>query len=143
MTMRPYCYGTAVIEHQSTGKQFEIASSELNFEIESIENRSSGVETHYQARVEHDRLGLMTWDLWEYPEDVFRERDYDVKGHKIITNFKWGLENIEEINYDEEILNEEEFETLDWETLTVEEQVRWMVVWFHNNFEFLIFYDLQ
>lgn len=87
-----YCKGIAIIAHKETNRTFEIDSEELDWECEGSE-RNMGVEAHHWAQIEHEVLGLLTWNLWEYPLGVENNRKTDTRGHRIIEDFDYGLEH--------------------------------------------------
>lgn len=91
--MRPYNRGTAKIRHAKTGKVYTINSDELLWETVESEERNMGPETHYVSDIEHPELGLLTWELWEYPEGVENYQRTNVGEHEIVEDFDYGLEH--------------------------------------------------
>ncbi|MCS3804693.1 hypothetical protein HNO92_001407 [Chromobacterium alkanivorans] len=90
-----YCRGKACIRHRETGKIHEIESGELDWEVVGGDERDMGLETHYQAFVDHPELGTLTWDLWEYPEGIENCQNTDVGRHEAVDDFNFGLEHEE------------------------------------------------
>ena len=48
------CSGVAVLEDKSSGQRFQIQSDELDWEVVDGQERSMGMESHYQATIEHE-----------------------------------------------------------------------------------------
>lgn len=90
--MEIYCRGTAKILNAETRKIHEIDSDELDFEAVDSEDLEMGLETHYEASIEHPELGFLTWSLWEYPEGSVSHRDANVGRHRLVKDFEYGLE---------------------------------------------------
>lgn len=91
--MKIYCDGKALIRHCDTGEIHEIDSDELDWEAAGGDEREMGAETHYQAVVEHPVLGLLSWELWEYPVGVENYKNTDVRTHEVVDDFIYGLEH--------------------------------------------------
>lgn len=93
--MKIYCRGKACIRHFETGQIHEIDSGELDWEPVGDDEREMGPEIHYEAVVDHPELGLLTWSLWEYPFGIENHQSTDVRGHEVVSDFRYGLEHEE------------------------------------------------
>jgi hypothetical protein len=89
--MKPYCTGTAKITHVSTGKEYQILSSELDWEHVGSEEREMGAEHEYQATLDHPQLGPLSWSVWEYPEGSENHKESNIEKHTMIEDFEYGL----------------------------------------------------
>lgn len=94
--MKIYCSGKARIRHCATGEIHEIESDELDWEAVGGDERGMGVETHYQAVVDHPVLGVLSWELWEYPVGVENYKTTDARVHEVVEDFIFGLEHAPE-----------------------------------------------
>jgi len=83
--------GTARIRHAATGEIHEIRAEDLEWAEFASDNRQMGIEIGYSAQFEHPALGLLTWELWEYPLGAENMRETDVNGHELIENIAFGL----------------------------------------------------
>lgn len=93
--MRIYCKGKARIRHPETGEIHEIESGELDWEVVDGEEREMGTEVHYEAVVDHPKLGLLTWGLWEYPVGIENYQSTNAGCHEVVEDFRYGLEHEE------------------------------------------------
>lgn len=92
--MGVYCNGTAVIEHSTTGTRYDIKGELLDWIVaDEDDGRGMGTETHYQAKLEHPNLGILSWDIWEYPVGTENAREQDMNGHKAVVGFLWGIDD--------------------------------------------------
>ncbi len=64
-----------------------------------------GASTHYQAQLEHPELGLLTWDIWEYPVGVENSTARNVNGHEVIHDLRYGLEHVPDIEDADDWIN--------------------------------------
>lgn len=94
--MKIYTNGTASIAHSQTQEVYEIENDILQWEPVSGEERGMGESTTYEAVVEHEQLGELTWTLVEYPVGAQNMTSTDSNGHKIIKDFDYGLEHTPE-----------------------------------------------
>ena len=83
--------GTARIKHSDTSAVYEIAPDELDWNIVGVSEREMGPETHYQALVEHGNLGLLSWNLWEYPTGAENNSETDSNSHEVLEDFNYRL----------------------------------------------------
>lgn len=83
--------GIARIRHAATGEIHEISADELDWNEFASDDRQMGIEIGYSAQIEHPALGLLTWELWEYPLGAENMRETDVNGHELIENIIFGL----------------------------------------------------
>ena len=90
--MRPYCNGYARIRNEN-GPIYTIKADEIEWELVESSERQMGLEHHYQAVLDHPDLGIITWNLWEYPEGVENHRATEVNGLDLIADFDYGLEH--------------------------------------------------
>lgn len=91
--------GTARIRHADTGEVFEIHADELDFEAIGADERGMGPEIHHQAELEHPSLGLLSWNLWEYPVGIENMSEAEIGEHKLIDDIDYGLRH--EPDFDE------------------------------------------
>lgn len=91
--MEVYCKGIARIRHALTSEIFEIESDELDWDAVGGDERSMGSEIHYEAAIDHPKLGHLTWGLWEYPIGAENHHITNVGKHKVIKDFDYGLEH--------------------------------------------------
>jgi hypothetical protein len=91
--MEVYCKGTARIRHKATGQIYKIESDELDWDAVGGDERQMEPETHYEAVLEHPKLGKLTWGLWEYPVGVENYDETDAGSHEVIEDFDCGLEH--------------------------------------------------
>lgn len=105
MASKIYCRGTAKIKHKELNTVFEIESDELNWETVGGGERSMGPEFVYQAELDHEELGLLSWVICEYPVDAENYQSVDVGQHGVIENFEIGLGHIPEFDAYEEWLD--------------------------------------
>jgi hypothetical protein len=129
------CTGTAILEDRSSGRRFEIEHDELDWEVADVQERSMGQETHYQATIEHEVLGTLSWNLWEYPVGLQNYHSTEVGQAHIIQDFEYSLEHEDDRDWEDmfdppEITTEEE-----WADLPKGEQIERMVAWFNRMFE--------
>ncbi|AUR04577.1 hypothetical protein PhaeoP72_02625 [Phaeobacter inhibens] len=89
------CSGTARIRHVSSGEIFDIEADELDWDIVGGDERQMGPETHFEAAIEHPDLGMLTWEIGEYPAGVENYRNTNAGGHEIVHDFDYGLEHSE------------------------------------------------
>lgn len=94
--MKIFCEGKARIRDCATGEIHEIESDELDWEAVGGDERGMGVETHYQAVVDHPVLGGLSWELWEYPVGVENYKTTDARVHEVVEDFIFGLEHAPE-----------------------------------------------
>ena len=94
--MQIICTGTAKIAHKDTGQVYEIAPAELDWETIDSNERQMGHENHYKADIEHEVLGPISWSLWEYPVGVQNHRETDANGHRVVSDFDYGLSHTPE-----------------------------------------------
>ena len=89
--LRISVHGTARIKHKVTGVVYEIEADDLDWNAVSENERQMGPETHYQALIEHNELGVLSWNLGEYPTGVENNSETDSSGHEVLENFDYGL----------------------------------------------------
>ena len=85
--------GTAKIAHRTTGREFEISADDLDWQQVAGDERQMVTEYHYEAELDHPELGPLSWALWEYPVGMENHRETDANGHRVITDFDFGLEH--------------------------------------------------
>ncbi len=85
--------GVAVISFKNedndgniTNKTIEITPDDLDWEVDSADERQMGTETAYAATYYFDR-GQIEWTVWEYPMGVTNYSDYRIEGGTLVTNF--------------------------------------------------------
>jgi len=129
------CTGTAIIADQNTGKEFEFEADELAWEAVAGSERSMGPETHYQASVEHDVLGTLSWNLWEYPSGIENMQSTEVGSNKVVQDFTFSLEHEDERDFEDLFYEEDEEPEEDMASLSREERIDKMTEWFFSMFE--------
>lgn len=129
------CTGVAILEDSQTGRHFQILPDELDWDVVDGQDRSMGLEKHYQATVEHVDLGTLTWNLWEYPVGLQNQSSTEVGQARIIQDFDYRLEHSEEDDW-QGMFNASEVVTKEgWAELSKDEQIERMVEWFNRMFE--------
>lgn len=88
-----YGKGVTRIKHAKTGEVYDISADELDWDAIGSNERQMGPETHYQAALEHPQLGLITWNIWEYPIGGENMQETDVGEHVLIENLDYGLQH--------------------------------------------------
>ncbi|MDE4139992.1 P-loop NTPase fold protein [Phaeobacter gallaeciensis] len=125
--MKIYCTGRAVIEDSVSGEKHEVFPDELTWETTGGGERKMGLETLYEAALDHSELGKIRWSLSEYPVGVENYKNTDVGTHRLLEDFNFGLEHETDFEFDPESSLSEENK----KTTTVAE----MVQWFHALYE--------
>lgn len=85
--------GTARITHATSGLPINIKPEELVWEAVDGSERQMGPEIAYEAMLEHPLLGVLTWNVWEYPMGALNYTTYDVGPHYLETDFTFYLEH--------------------------------------------------
>tara|TARA_R110002072_G_scaffold71798_2_gene172209 strand:+ start:7776 stop:8900 length:1125 start_codon:yes stop_codon:yes gene_type:complete len=129
------CTGTAILEDNLSGQRFSIEHDELDWAVVDAQDRPMGLEYHYQATIEHDVLGALAWNLWEYPLGIQNYNTTEVGQARIIQDFEYSLDHdddrdLEDLFDPSEVASKEE-----WADLTESEQIERMVFWFNRMFE--------
>ncbi|HKX77565.1 MAG TPA: hypothetical protein VJM34_03495 [Novosphingobium sp.] len=93
-----YSRGVARIRHATTREIFEIPAEDLDWAEFASDERQMGPEIGYSAAVEHPALGLLTWELWEYPIGAENMKETDVNGHELLENISFGLQHLPDDN---------------------------------------------
>lgn len=129
------CSGTAILEDNLSGRRFSIDHDELDWAVVGAQDRPMGLEYHYQASIEHDVLGVLSWNLWEYPLGIQNYNTTEVGQARIIQDFEYNLahgedRDLEKLFDPSEVASKEE-----WADLTESEQIEKMVAWFNRMFE--------
>lgn len=88
--------GAARIRHAETGEIYEVPANELEWAEFASDERQMGPEIGYSAAVEHPALGLLTWELWEYPLGAENMKETHVNGHELLANIDFGLQHFPE-----------------------------------------------
>ena len=91
--MEIYCQGTATVRHADTGKVYEIRREELEWSQDGGDERSMGGSLRYAAEVDHPDLGLLTWEVWEYPIGAEELTQTTCHRHELLSDFNFGLEH--------------------------------------------------
>lgn len=132
-----YSRGTAIIEHNESGEQFEIYDDELDWEPVGGDERGMGPETIYEAVVVHDELGDLRWTISEYPVEMENFKETSVGDHKVIEDFEYGLEHEPDFNEESPENLRQRFKNNPeiTQALTKATLVRYLVDWFHYFFE--------
>lgn len=91
--------GSAKIQHNITKQIFIIEIDELEWDLVTSDERQMGQYVQYEAQVEHEDLGILKWELHEYPLGVQDYRNTDVGEHHLIRDLNYKLTN--EPNFDD------------------------------------------
>lgn len=91
--------GSAKIQHKFTKQIFIIESDELEWDVVASDERQMGQHIQYEALVEHEDLGILTWELHEYPMGAQNYSNTDVGEHHLIRDLNYELTN--EPNFDD------------------------------------------
>lgn len=86
--------GIAKIQHAETGETFLLSSDELDWNAVASDERQMGTETQYQATIEHPELGLLSWNLWEYPVGAENFSQTETGSHTVIEDFEYHLHHV-------------------------------------------------
>lgn len=129
------CTGTAILEDNLSGRRFEIEYSELDWKVADVQDRSMGLETHFQATIEHEVLGALAWNLWEYPVGIQNYKSTEVGQARIIQDFEYNLEHEDSRDWEDMFDLPEVASSDEWANLPEDEQIKHMVAWFNRMFE--------
>lgn len=129
--------GVAILEDSLTGQRFEILAEDLEWEVVGVDDRQMGVQTHYQATFEHEVLGQLSWNLWEYPVGLQNYQSTEVGQARIIQDIEYILEHEPEFEPDwDDMFDAPDIPTkTDFSELSPDDQVVRMVEWFNGMFE--------
>ena len=94
--MKVVCSGVAQVAHAETRVIYAIDASDVDWQDPEGDERKMGAEWHYRGIVEHDELGTLSWNLWEYPEGVQNHSATEIGSHNLITDLTYSLEYTEE-----------------------------------------------
>lgn len=133
--MRVECTGTAIIADKNTLAEFKFQADELEWEHIGITFRSMGAEHQYSASIGHETLGLLMWDIWEYPTGIQNMKETDVNGHKLFQDFTYNLVHENETDFEYQIYDESDESEGDITSLNREERIEKMAEWFFFMFE--------
>ncbi|AML50194.1 hypothetical protein [Falsihalocynthiibacter arcticus] len=112
--------GSARIRHNETGAIHQVEANELDWEVQSTQERDMGPETEWSAALDHENLGELVWTFSEYPQGFANEPNLVANGHEVLSNFS--------VNIDE--MEDENAEDFDAESAAEE-----MKDWFYTNYE--------
>lgn len=131
------CTGTAIISDRNTGEKFEIEADELDWQAVDGSERSMGPETHYQATIEHDVLGRISWNLWEYPAGIQNMQSTEAGSNKVVQDFSYSLEHEDERDIEDLFGGGGEIDRpeKDLKSLDKEARIEEMTEWFFSMFE--------
>lgn len=143
--MEIVCEGEAQIKDAETGTIYIIEADLLDWDAVGSHERQMGPETHYQARMEHDVLGMLEWNLWEYPAGAENMRSFEIGQHELIEdldiNFRHTPDLTEE-NYRQQfertIQSEDDLDGISFDqlkSLPASDQVPYLTYWFGRMFE--------
>lgn len=79
--------GTARIRHRETGTVYEISSAELDWNTEEVSERGMGTVFGHVAQIDHPELGILSWELIEYPLGAKNHQSVNLRGHNLLENF--------------------------------------------------------
>jgi len=122
--------GSARIRNKDTGTLHEFNALLLDWDTVSGDEEQMGTRTQWEAQLEDDELGVLTWTLWEYPPGALEFIDHDMNGHELVRDFDIAIEHDpEDSNTDDERSG------VEWAHLPLAEQVDQIVEWFNTYFE--------
>ncbi|KZK80871.1 KAP family P-loop domain protein [Pseudovibrio sp. Ad46] len=98
--MEIHCDGIAIIEKNGSKEKFEVFADELDWEVTGGEERGMGPSTTFEAIVDHDDLGRLSWVLTEYPVGAQNYNNTDVGKHRLIQDLDYRLEHEPELDFD-------------------------------------------
>ena len=130
--------GTAIIEHSETGVRYEIENDLLSFEGFGGEEAPMGAREQYRARLEHDDLGMLEWNVTEYPVNTLEDQSSSIGSHKFIEEFEISFEHEPEFEEPQILFSATDAEGISidlFKTLSEKEQVPYLVHWFNEMFE--------
>ncbi|MYA37735.1 MAG: hypothetical protein F4Y34_13855 [Gammaproteobacteria bacterium] len=93
--------GKASFRHAETAEVYEIHADQVDFEFTSVQERNMGPETEHSAEVDHPKLGLIRWTLWEYPMGIVNLTETDHDPHELLENFSFELQDEQSADYDD------------------------------------------
>lgn len=129
------CTGVAIIEDNLSGRRFEIQSDKLDWEVAAVQICPMGTKTHYRASIEHEILGALSWNLWEYPVGLQNDNYTEVGQGRIIKNFDYSLEQEDEWVWEDTFSLPKVTTKGGWAKMSEDEQIERMVAWFNCMFE--------
>lgn len=100
--MHVRCTGVAIIEHAQTGRRYHFPADELDWDQEGTGERQMGDEIRHWAELEHDDLGSLVWEIYEYPVGAENYSETNVGKHKLIQDVHYSLEHAREPSDEEE-----------------------------------------
>lgn len=95
--MKVVTSGEAVIKHASTGANYTISANQLDWDVEGHASRNMGDELRYFAEFHHDDLGVIAWEIYEYPIGIENQKLTNVGGHTLIQDISYGLEHVPDV----------------------------------------------
>lgn len=130
--MEIVCKGVSRIKHKDSGEEFEISSDDLEWEVLDGDEGPMGPRTHFQASLNHEHLGRISWSIWEYPTGATNMAKTDVGGHVLMEDFEYGLQHTPDDISDLHLNVDFDRELTDAEIsgLSIPEQVSYLVWWF-------------
>ena len=133
--MKVWCKGVAILEDASGGR-FEVKPDDLDWAVVGVHDRGMGTETHYMATVEHEVLGILSWNLWEYPAGLESRNSTEVGLARIVADLDYGLDYEDDQDFEEGLFDPPLGDADGgWEDLPEDEQVDLMMKWFNVMFE--------
>lgn len=143
--MEIVCEGEAQIKDAETGAIYTIEADLLDWDAVGSHERQMGPETHYQARTEHDVLGLLEWNLWEYPAGVENMRSIEIGKHEMIEDLDIEFRHTPDFDeeeyrqqFEQTISSEDDLDGISLEqlkSLSASDQVPYLIYWFGRMYE--------
>lgn len=122
--------GPAYVAHSASGIIYKAEPDEASWEVISADERGMGPDRLWQGETDHEELGLLRWQVSEYPEGFLGQVIPDLNGHESIRNLSVSIE------YEPDGRDDEE-EDFDKESISFDpnEASEEMKQWFYENYE--------
>ncbi len=89
--------GVATLKSLTTGEEFTVDSSDLDFEIRGSDERGMGPEALHMADIDFDDTDDGTisceWTVSEYPVGVLNHVSHTVRGCEVVKDFTFSIED--------------------------------------------------
>lgn len=135
------CTGSAQIKDSVSGTVYSINAAQVDWEIVGYNSRQMGVETQHQGQIDHEVLGEIVWNVWEYPCGAVNYSETETGMHELLKNFEFNFTNSS--NHEEDEFAGQDILDMDIDGITTKqfsvlpsnEQVPHLLSWFYRMFE--------